>query len=71
MTQRMNALPHLSSLAQLGVFNANTREPRLSISESGVTVGPAVPDSISMTLIEFLPNPLRNVFVFRNSFGGL
>lgn len=32
-------------------------------------VGPAVPSSFTMTLIEFPTNPLKNAFVFWNSFG--
>lgn len=34
-------------------------------------VGPAVSSSLTMTLIEFPTNPLKNAFVFWNSFGPL
>lgn len=48
-TERMNVLPHLISLAEFWVSNANTREPRLSISVSDVKVRPAVLGCISVT----------------------
>lgn len=49
ITQKMNVLPHLISLAEFWVSNASTREPRLSISVSDVKVRPAVPGCISVT----------------------
>lgn len=56
--------PRLTSLADFWVSNANRREPRLSISV-WCQVTPAVPSSISVTLMEFffLSCPLKRTIV--------